>query len=259
MGWAEGDLDLDGVRIHYYRRGAGRPLILAHGRSDNGECWTPLAEALEGEWDIVAYDARYHGFSDAVEGDPRGGRDLVGVVEALDLERPAALGHSKGGWAVMAATAARPELFACAILEDPPLWMGETPALPAGRMQMPDYATMSLEEIEAQGRAMSPTWPNGEFAPWARAKKQFRPPSGAAMLPPGDWRDDVSRMALPTLLIQGGSRERFAIVSDEVAAEARRLNPRFETLKLAQAGHNIRREAFPAFVEAVRTFLGRHP
>lgn len=258
MAWTEGDLNLDGVRIHYYRRGAGRPLVLAHGRGDNGECWTPLAEALEDEYDIVAYDARYHGLSDAVEGDLGGGGDLVGVVEVLGLGRPAVLGHSMGARAVMAATAARPELFACAILEDPPLWIGSPPDLSARRMQAPDYAAMTLEEIEAQGRAMSPTWADGEFGPWARSKKQFRPPAGASMLPPGDWRDDVARMALPTLLIHGGNRERFAIVTGEVAAEARRLNPRLETLKLDAAGHNVRREAFPEFVAAVRSFLARN-
>jgi pimeloyl-ACP methyl ester carboxylesterase len=57
MDWQEGDLDIGGVRIHYHRRGAGRPLVLAHGASDNGRCWGRVAEALEGEYDIVAYDA----------------------------------------------------------------------------------------------------------------------------------------------------------------------------------------------------------
>ncbi len=65
MGWTEGYLSADNVRLHYWRRGSGPPLLLAHGFGDSGECWTRVAEALEDDYDIVAYDARYHGLSDA--------------------------------------------------------------------------------------------------------------------------------------------------------------------------------------------------
>ena len=61
MEWQEGELDANGVRIHYYRRGVGRALVLAHGMTDNGKCWSRLATVLEDRFDIVAYDARYHG------------------------------------------------------------------------------------------------------------------------------------------------------------------------------------------------------
>ena len=40
MEWQEGELDANGVRIHYYRRGVGRVLVLAHGMTDNGKCWS---------------------------------------------------------------------------------------------------------------------------------------------------------------------------------------------------------------------------
>src|SRR5688572_14727483 len=131
MDWQEGDIDLDGVRIHYYRRGTGRPLVLAHGASDNGRCWERVAQALEGEYDIVAYDARYHGLSDAPEGGSlAGGEDLVAMVQALGLERPAIMGHSMGARTVAQAAGTNPELFRCAVLEDPP-WRDETPAQPS--------------------------------------------------------------------------------------------------------------------------------
>ncbi len=50
--WTKNDLLVNGVRLHYYRTGHGdkRPLVLVHGFSDNGLCWTPTARDLESEY-----------------------------------------------------------------------------------------------------------------------------------------------------------------------------------------------------------------
>ena len=56
--WHEGDVRIDDATIHYYRRGSGPPVVLAHGALDDGRCWTRVAEALESEYDLIAYDAR---------------------------------------------------------------------------------------------------------------------------------------------------------------------------------------------------------
>jgi pimeloyl-ACP methyl ester carboxylesterase len=255
VGWREGDLDIDGARFHYYRRGRGRPLVLAHGAGDSGDCWTRVAAALEDDYDVVAYDARYHGLSDATPG-PGGGADLIAVVEKLGLERPALMGHSMGAGSVIRACAARPEMFRRAVLEDPGLRLaapgGVTPA-----RNPTDYSTMTAAEIEAEGRARSPMWDEVEWSAWARSKKHYRPPADGvgSFSPPDAWRASIAAMALPTLLVYGGNRERGAIVSDEVAAIARELNPRLTAVKLANAGHNVRREAYEDFVKAVMAFL----
>ena len=44
--WREGDVRIDDATIHYYRRGSGPPVVLAHGALDDGRCWTRVAEAL---------------------------------------------------------------------------------------------------------------------------------------------------------------------------------------------------------------------
>ena len=269
MGWNEGDVTIDGgVRLHYYRRGSGRPLILAHGFSDNGECWTRVAEAIEGDCDIVAYDARYHGLSDAPPELAPGsaGTDLIALVDALGVERPAIMGHSMGAAAVMAAAGTAPERFVCAILEDPYLRMESTTPTSASPQQapatppFPDLSNVPLRKIEAGGRKDNPTWDASEFAPWARSKQQFRRPPGESTPPaPGAWRQGIERMHLPTLLIYGGNRERYALVSERAATEAKALNPQLTAVRLDNAGHNVRREAFEPFVAAVRAFLAEHP
>jgi pimeloyl-ACP methyl ester carboxylesterase len=256
MGWKTGYVQVRDVRLHYWRRGSGRPLVLAHGFGDSGECWTRVAEALDDTYDIVAYDARYHGLSDAPEAGEMQrstmGDDLAGVVEALGLQRPAIMGHSMGAMTVMFAAAARPEQFRCAIMEDPPFWIGDPPQRPP---TVPEART--AEELETMGRAQSPTWHESEFAPWARSKLQLRMPTrGRGGLPGFDvWRTEVAKMDLPTLLVCGGNRDRMAIVSDEVAASVQAINPQVQVVKFASAGHNVRREVYDGFVAAVRSFL----
>ena len=68
--WTEGDVITNGVRMHYYRTGDGSkpPLVLCHGFSDSGLCWTPTARALEADYDVVMIDARGHGTKINVNG-----------------------------------------------------------------------------------------------------------------------------------------------------------------------------------------------
>lgn len=258
MEWREGDIDIGGCRIHYYRRGTGRPLVLAHGASDNGRCWERFARAVEDQYEVVAYDARYHGRSGAPEGGSLGGgEDLVGLVEGLALERPAVAGHSMGAMSVAEAAGSRPELFRCAVLEDPP-WRD---SFPANREPPVDTSGYSYEQMLEYGRSIAPSWHPDEFPAWAESKLQFRPPAdwrasfGKRLR---NWRETAAAIGVPALLVTGGNEAAGAIVTAEVAAEARRLNPRIEVVRFEGAGHNVRREAFEPFVAAVSAFLARH-
>lgn len=258
MKWSEGDVTVGGgIRLHYYRAGAGAPVVLAHGATDNGRCWDRLAEVLASDYDVVAYDARSHGKSDAPPDGPiAGGEDLVAVAEQLELARPAIIGHSMGARTVAQAAVLRPDLFRCAVLEDPPWW--EAPPDITRRPQF-DYASMSVEEIAIEGRAQNPTWHPDEFAAWAQSKKQFRPTPDWMKGVPGmgsGWRELAAGLSIPTLLICGEAAL-GAIVSQPVADEVRTLSPAIEAIAL-DAGHSVRREAFDGYVEAVTTFLARN-
>src|SRR5262245_60062606 len=65
--WSSQDVTANGITIHYYRTGNGdKPaLVLSHGASDSGLCWTRLTRALEADYDVIMPDARGHGLSDA--------------------------------------------------------------------------------------------------------------------------------------------------------------------------------------------------
>ena len=257
MPWTESAVVVDGgVRLHVYRRGSGMPVVMAHGATDNGACWERVAAALEGDYELIAYDARYHGKSDAPEGGEfGGGDDLIGVVKALGLSRPAIIGHSMGAMTVAQAGATSPSMFRRAVLEDPPWW---TQPPTQRRGPATDFSKMTVDEIEAGGRLQSPGWDASEFPAWAESKKQFRPPAdwmagfGRRV---GGWRDVVAKLELPVLLVCGGSAERGAIVTTAVAEEAAKLAPNLRHVTLQVAGHNVRREAFDEYVAVVREFL----
>jgi len=63
--WTDGYVMANGIRIHYWRTGGGKPpMVLADGSSDDVLCWTNLAKELEDSFDIILFDARGHGLSD---------------------------------------------------------------------------------------------------------------------------------------------------------------------------------------------------
>jgi N-formylmaleamate deformylase len=264
--WFSGDVVVNGVKIHYHRTGGDKPpVVLVHGITDSGLCWTRLAQALEGEYDLIMFDARGHGLSDA----PETGyapedhvADMAGLVGALGLERPALIGHSMGAGNVALAIANHPDLARCAVLEDPPWRDGrDSDEHAAGveewRADVVAKKSWTREEIIAEGRADNPSWSEVELAPWADAKLQVDP----AVFDWADaggtvwrWRDVVRKIACPVLLVTADPAL-GAIVSPEIAQEAVRLNPRLQIAHISGAGHSIRREQFEPYVEAVRGFL----
>ncbi|MCP4687120.1 MAG: alpha/beta hydrolase, partial [Desulfobacterales bacterium] len=100
--WFSGEVVANGIKIHYTRTGGDKPpVVLSHGFTDNGLCWTRAAWVLEKDYDVVMYDARGHGLSDAPEAGYSAedhAADLAGLIQALELKdpRPVLMGHSMG-------------------------------------------------------------------------------------------------------------------------------------------------------------------
>ena len=66
-GWSDGYVYANGIRIHYYHAvpAPGKPVIvMAHGATDIGLCWTTLTQDLQRSYDIYMTDARGHGLTD---------------------------------------------------------------------------------------------------------------------------------------------------------------------------------------------------
>ena len=89
-----GVCEAESISSHYLRTGGDKPpLILLHGLTGNGACWTALARSLANEYDVVMPDARGHGQSST----PLHGfryedhaRDVMALIHGLGLLSAAA-------------------------------------------------------------------------------------------------------------------------------------------------------------------------
>ena len=84
--WSAGYVEANEIRLHYTRTGGFVPsVVLAHGVTDDGLCWAPLAQALAPEYDLVTVDARGHGRSDAPEGGYGPAEQAADLAEQLSF------------------------------------------------------------------------------------------------------------------------------------------------------------------------------
>jgi pimeloyl-ACP methyl ester carboxylesterase len=103
--------------------GAGPPVVLLHGLGCGRRMWFHQVRALRSRFRVIAYDQRGHGETDApaAAADYSAGhlaRDLVGVLNALAIERAAIVGFSLGGGPALALAANKPERVSRLVLAD---------------------------------------------------------------------------------------------------------------------------------------------
>ncbi len=261
--WSEHTVHANGVDIHYWQTGDKPKILLSHGMTDNGRCWQRLAQALEGEYDLLMPDARGHGLSSAPDSGYRPedrAADIVGLLDALGIERIVAVGHSMGAETSALLAARSPERVHAAILEDPPYHAPQpqnaNPGMADGwAAAAAQQKTMSLDELIAAGRAGSPRWSQDTFEPWAEAKQQLNLKLFDYVREPRtDWRTYIGDIQAPTLLITGDPAL-GGIITPEIASEMASLAPNLRVVQIPGAGHCIRYEQFDPYLAAVQGFL----
>jgi pimeloyl-ACP methyl ester carboxylesterase len=272
LSWQAGDVVVRGVRLHYARTGGSKPpLVLAHGITDDGACWSAVAEELAADYDVIAVDARGHGFSEA----PETGydmttlaEDLYGVIIALELRKPTLLGHSMGAITTLALTGLYPDVPRAILLEDPPPWW-----LPSSgpehldnqrraelRAWLLGLKDQTRDALIRRQRAVTPTWSQTELDPWADSKLRVNP-NAVRLYDPGvsssiQWAECLPRITCPVLLITADPSH-GAIVTPEAAEALQRYIPHLRVAAIQEAGHSIHREQLRAFMEVVCAYLAQ--
>ena len=255
-----GSVPVSGGHIAWHRTGGPGPaLVLSHGLSDNGLCWSRFVALLPRALDVVMLDARGHGGSSRfIEDDPFDpARDMAGAMDGLAVPSAIIMGHSVGALTSALFAGAYPDRTRAVILEDPPLLP------PLGRaevverrarfaQQMRQLPAMSDAEIIALGREQSPLWHDDEFPAWLQGKRQADPASRFGLDRP--WQEVLAAIRAPTLLLHGESA-RGSMVDSDTAHLAAQINPHLRLQSIAEAGHNVRRDNLADVAAAVNGFL----
>lgn len=258
--WTSEVFETNGISIHYLRTGGAKPpVVLLHGLMGNGACWTPLARALGGEFDVVMPDARGHGSSSA----PLQGyryddlaSDVVGLIRGLGLSRPVLLGHSMGGMTAAVVASRGAGLIRGLILVDP------TFLSPERQREVFDSDVaeqhrralgLQKSDLVAQARARHPQRSPEIIELQAEARLKTRLDAFDVLTPPNpEYRDVMSAIDVPSLLVIGDSSP---VVTLEMATELRSLNPRVRIEQVQDAGHGLPFEQPERLGEVVVSFL----
>lgn len=270
-------LQVNGLRLlcREWGRTEAPALVLLHGLRGFSGTWRALAAALCDRYRLIAYDQRGRGESDW---DPQRNyytdaylSDLESVVDQLQLQRFALLGHSMGGTTSYVYADRHPERLAALVIED--IAPGSSAAGPGAQRIVREMQTLP-----------------SSFASWAEARaywRRLRPSLSAAALeqrllesmragPTGSivWRYDaegiratrltpdpgrsvdlwpvIERINTPTLIIHGGVSD-FCPASTVTAVCSR--NPNIRAVSVAAAGHYVHDDAPEQFQAHVADFL----
>ena len=119
-------ITVDGTRLHFAIRGAGRPLVLIHGNPGSAQDWTRVFGPLAANHKVIAFDRPGHGHSER----PKDGDTTVEVqarllhdaLMQLHVERPIVVGHSWGGALAMVYAITYPKEIAGVVLAAPAVY-----------------------------------------------------------------------------------------------------------------------------------------
>ncbi|ELZ26975.1 alpha/beta hydrolase fold protein [Halosimplex carlsbadense 2-9-1] len=268
-GWERGSVEANGIELHYCRTGGrGPPFVVSHGFSDDGYCRLDLARELADDFDVVLYDARGHGRSDAPDesyGAPERAADLLGLLDALAIENPILFGHSMGADTVAAAAVRSPDRPRAVVLEDP-VWMVEGRDAPGGGSedegrgeglaeQIARWQDASVEQVfedEAWLGELAESSESDLAHRIADARRRLRPEVTrvfeAGLL---DHREVCGDIEAPTLVLKADAeeavRERERAIADNLS-DGRLVH-------VEDAGHTVFWDERERATEELRTFL----
>jgi len=261
--WTSAYCAANGIDIHYLRTGGSKqPVVLLHGLTGSGACWSPLARSLETEFDVVMPDARGHGESNK----PLTGYryadfagDVIGLMQGLKLDTPVLLGHSMGGMTAAVVASQLGASLRGLILADPTFLspeqqreVYESDAVEQHRRLL----SLDRAEVLAQARTRHPhrTPEIVELVTEARLNTPVQVYD--VLTPPNpDYHDLISAISIPTLLVIAD----HGVVSLTTARELQTLNPRLQVEQIQNAGHGLQYDQPDRFAALVKSFLQSLP
>ena len=251
-----------GVTIHYYVEGDhdAPALLLLNSLGTSLEMWNDQLPELRRRFKVIRYDVRGHGRSSLSDADHYEmatlGGDALAVLDAARIPVAHWCGVSLGGMTAMWAAVHRPERVArlalcntSAHMPPPSLWQSRIELVE--RQGMAAIADSVVQRwFTAEFRAASP-----DHVERIRQMLLTQAPRGYAAacraIRDMDQREEVSRIAAPTLII-GGSKDPATPVEHSSLLHARISGSRF---KLLDAAHLSNVERPTEFCTAILEFF----
>jgi len=264
------------VELHYEDHGTGKPVVLIHGWPLSGRTWENQVPALvEAGYRVISYDRR--GFGNSSQ--PWGGydydtfaADLKALMEHLDLHEATLVGFSMGGGEVVRyiGTYGTDRVAKAVLASSVPPYLFKSEDNPEGGL---DDSTIGGFEAGVKGDriAFLDTFMTGFFSAsgqlkvsepqrdYARDIAAFASPKGTldciAAFGRTDFRGDVARVTVPTLVIHGDSD---AIVPFEVSGRrSAEVIAGSELVVIKDGPHGINASHAEEFNQALLAFLAR--
>jgi 3-oxoadipate enol-lactonase len=260
----------DGVGLEVHEQGRGPTLILVHGFGGAKEDFAEQVDALAARHQVVTFDHRGHGESDAPTDSAaysldRMALDTLAVADALGADQFRLLGHSMGGMIARRLVLASPERVDALVLMDTS--PGPVPGLDAELLEM--AAVIALNEGMAELKrimdafqplatpayerllAERPGYQEFNDRKWAALSAVMWATMGREIRDQPDELAALSVVTCPTLVIVGEQDEPFVGVSHQMAETI----PRAEIAVIPEAGHSPQFENPAAWLNALGRFL----
>jgi N-formylmaleamate deformylase len=262
--WQDNFLELGDLRLHYWRAGSGKAIVMLHGVSDNGRCWGRTADALAKEFDVILLDQRAHGQSSAPEtgyGLDYNANDVFALIDALNLQDVMLVGHSLGACVSLRAASLKPHKISRIVLVDPPMPDSPQNTDAAKRYEffgwLRNFQSQPVEQIIEYNRRTAPHWSEDEIRFMAESKHQVRPvlwgENGAVL--DTNWREEMKKVGDMPVLLLYGELARGSAISPERAAEAMSILENGESVMIERAGHIIHLDQFESSIRVILPFL----
>ena len=271
-------VDVDGLEVHYKTTGIGEPtLLLLHGFGASVFSWRDVMERLGQQGAVVAFDRPAFGLTERpltwkVGTNPYSPEAqvelVVGLMDALDIDTAALVGHSAGGTVAVHSALTHPARFDALVLVDAAVYAGGgAPAWIRPVLQTPQVERLGpllARQIEVRGDAfLEAAWHDpGRIGPTVRAgyRKPLRVENWDRALweltkasKEPDLSDRIGHIKLPSLVISGDD-DRIVPLSSSIRL-AEEL-PNAELVVIPDCGHVPHEECPELFLEAVEAFLG---
>lgn len=256
--------EVNGARLAWQQLGEGPEVVLVHGLATSRAFWLAIALRLAERFRVTLFDLRGHGYSSRPAHGYRPedfGRDVLGLMDVLELERAALVGHSYGGAAALEAAGMAPDRVTHLALLDtrvarlqPLMRLHDTPHITEVEKevargadvdwaQLPQVGYLFLETAARLRLTGTQTQARDDFSPFGEGRGAARAAQAwldlldqtsarAELDEPGLDAEALARLKLPTLLMYGEySRCRHS----GVALHQLWSHARYESLP--QAGH----------------------